>query len=143
MLGIAIDNGRPTETARARVADARAALDAFNAGDISPADDLASAQNAAAGAQRDLDNARTPNARAVATLRLSDARARLRDAEGAYRADIEIDPTASTGTVRHLPFSPAVECWQGTALVLDDEDGPLVSCAPSGALIVGSPPDAR
>ena len=130
MLGIAIDKGQPTEAARARVAEARAALDAFNAGDISPADELASAQNAAAGAQRDLDNARTPNARARCIIRLADARARLKDAQAAYRADIELDPTASTGTVRCAPFAPAVDAWMGTALTFcDDESSPLAACA--------------
>jgi len=121
MLGIAIDKGQPTEAARARVAEARAALDAFNAGEISPADELASAQTAAAGAQRDLDNARTPNDRARCIIRLADARARLKDAQAAYRADIELDPTAQTGRVHHLPFAPAVECWQGTALTFCDD----------------------
>ena len=38
MLGIAIDKGQPTEAARARVAEARAALDAFNAGETNALD---------------------------------------------------------------------------------------------------------
>jgi hypothetical protein len=143
MLGLAIDKGQPTEAARARVASARAALDAFNAGDTSPADELASAQNAAAGAQRDLDDARTPNDRARCIIRLADARSRLRDAEAAYRADIEADPTVPTGRVHHLPFTPAVEAWMGTALILEDESSPLVTRSSSGALIIGNSPDAR
>ena len=143
MLGLAIDKGQPTEAARARVAEARAALDAFNDGDISPADELASAQNAAAGAQRDLDNARTPNDRARCIIRLADARARLRDAEAAYRADIEADPTVPTGRVHHT-FAPRVECWQGTALTFcDDESNSLVTRAASGALVISNPPDAK
>jgi len=92
--------------------------------DTSPAEDLDNARAAARGALADYNSARTLNARAVAALRLSDARSRLRDAEAAYRADIELDPTAQTGRVHHLPFAPAVEAWMGTALTFcDDTDG--------------------
>jgi hypothetical protein len=111
--------------------------------DTSAADDLDNALAAARSALADLDSARTLNARAIAAMRLSDARARLRDAEAAYRADIELDPTAPTGRVHHLPFTPRVECWQGTALVLDDNDDALVTRANSGALAVGNLLDAR
>ena len=110
--------------------------------DTSPAADLDNARAAARGALADYNSARTLNARAIAALRLSDARSRLRDAEAAYRADIEADPTVQTGRVHHLPFAPRVECWMGTALILDDEDGPLVTRTGS-ALLVGNPSDAR
>jgi len=110
--------------------------------DTSPAEDLDNARAAARGALADYNSARTLNARAIAALRLSDARARLRDAEAAYRADIELDPTAQTGRVHHLPFTPRVECWHGTALILEDESSPVTRAA-SGALVISNPPDAR
>jgi len=111
--------------------------------DTSPAADLDDARAAARGALADYNSARTLNARAIAALRLSDARARLRDAEAAYRADIEADPTVPTGRVHHT-FAPRVECWQGTALTFcDDESNSLVTRAASGALVISNPPDAK
>jgi len=106
-------------------------------------DQLTAATRAAIGARIDLDSARTPNARAIAALRLRAAR------EWLAQVSAEVERSADAADApprpaRRAPFTPAVGCWQGTALTFcDDEDGPLVSRAPSGALTVGNPGDAR
>ena len=106
-------------------------------------DQLTAAARALRDAQADHDAARTPTGRAITLLRLRAAR------EWLAQVSAEVERSADAADApprpaRRAPFTPAVGCWQGTALTFcDDEDGPLVSRAPSGALTVGNPGDAR
>ena len=102
---------------------------------------IASATFAVNGAQADHDAAATPNARAVTLLR-------LRAAQGWMSELLQelgrSEAMADTAPLVQYHRRPAPAPWMGTALILDNDDtGPLVTRAASGALIVGNPPDAR